>query len=176
MLKQASNPKVCFFHFVFKLLALAFYIFFGLFSDKTVLMYIMVISLNAVDFWTVKNVTGRILVGLRWWSKINDNGKEEWIFASITKNEANKNDARVFWFFQYLMSVIWTIFAIISLLSLRISNLTVCCVGMILTVTNTVGYIKCDKQHQKQMGHFIMRKAKDNMSTEQMTRAGLYAA
>ena len=44
---------------MFKLLALAFYIFFGLFSDKTVLMYIMVISLNAVDFWTVKNVTGR---------------------------------------------------------------------------------------------------------------------
>lgn len=91
----------------------------------------------------------RILVGLRWWSKINSNGKEEWVFASITKNEANKNDARVFWFFQYLMSVVWTIFAIVSLFSLSISNLTVCAVGMVLTVTNTVGYIKCDKQHQK---------------------------
>ena len=118
----------------------------------------------------------RILVGLRWWSKINANGKEEWVFASINKSDPNKNDARVFWFFQYLMSVVWTVFAVISLLGFSISNLTVCSVGMVLTVTNTVGYIKCDKQHQKSMGHFIMRKAKDNMSTEQMTKAGLYAA
>merc|ERR1711990_716079 len=103
------------------------------------MMYIMVISLNAVDFWTVKNVTGRILVGLRWWSKIGPDGKEEWVFASIAKNEANKNDARVFWFFQYLMSVVWSIFAVVSLFSLSISNLTVCAVGMVLTVTNTVG-------------------------------------
>lgn len=29
----------------------------------------VVIVLSAFDFWTVKNVTGRLLVGLRWWSE-----------------------------------------------------------------------------------------------------------
>lgn len=43
--------------------------------------------LAAADFWTVKNVTGRILVGLRWWSRIKDDGKEEWIFESLPESK-----------------------------------------------------------------------------------------
>ena len=30
--------------------------------------FIIVVVLSAFDFWTVKNVTGRLLVGLRWWN------------------------------------------------------------------------------------------------------------
>ena len=29
--------------------------------------FIVVVVMSALDFWTVKNVTGRLLVGLRWW-------------------------------------------------------------------------------------------------------------
>jgi hypothetical protein len=32
------------------------------------------VFLAALDFWVVKNVSGRILVGLRWWNEINDEG------------------------------------------------------------------------------------------------------
>lgn len=28
------------------------------------------VTLLAFDFWTVKNVSGRLLVGLRWWNKV----------------------------------------------------------------------------------------------------------
>ena len=45
--------------------------------------------LMAADFWTVKNVTGRLLVGLRWW---NDGG-----------TESNENT----WRFESLEEVIW---------------------------------------------------------------------
>ena len=71
----------------FKALALTFYIFFGLFSEDKTMCYIIVITLNALDFWTVKNVSGRILVGLKWWSKINESGKEEWMFASLSNSK-----------------------------------------------------------------------------------------
>lgn len=27
---------------------------------------------GAVDFWITKNVTGRLLVGLRWWEEIDE--------------------------------------------------------------------------------------------------------
>eukprot|EP01050_Picozoa_sp_SAG11_P010429 SAG11_NODE_1041_length_6056_cov_5.902468_6_plen_102_part_00 len=31
---------------------------------------VLCILLLAMDFWTVKNVSGRLLVGLRWWNEI----------------------------------------------------------------------------------------------------------
>lgn len=39
----------------------------GLFLSN-VIIFIFVLIISALDFWTVKNVTGRLLVGLRWWS------------------------------------------------------------------------------------------------------------
>lgn len=38
--------------------------------------YEIIIILHAFDFWTVKNITGRLLVGLRWWSEIGKEGNE----------------------------------------------------------------------------------------------------
>ena len=40
-----------------------------------VMTFIIVIIFSAFDFWTVKNVTGRLLVGLRWWSDFDHDGK-----------------------------------------------------------------------------------------------------
>lgn len=36
----------------------------------------------AFDFWTVKNITGRLLVNLRWRTEIDDFGQEKWIYES----------------------------------------------------------------------------------------------
>ena len=44
-----------------------------------------------MDFWTVKNVTGRLLVNLRWWSEIDDLGQEKWVFES-NDDPTNKKD------------------------------------------------------------------------------------
>jgi hypothetical protein len=35
-----------------------------------------------MDFWTVKNVSGRLLVGLRWWNEIKEDGESVWVFES----------------------------------------------------------------------------------------------
>lgn len=32
----------------------------------------IVIVLGAIDFWVTKNITGRLLVGLRWWEEIDE--------------------------------------------------------------------------------------------------------
>lgn len=66
IMASSSNPNVCMFHIGFKLAAIICYIFLGMLSSDKVIMYIIVITLCAFDFWTVKNVTGRLLVGLRW--------------------------------------------------------------------------------------------------------------
>jgi hypothetical protein len=49
-------------------------------------VFIVEILLLSFDFWTVKNVTGRLLVGLRWWNEIKEDGSSEWIFESLEVN------------------------------------------------------------------------------------------
>ena len=59
----------------------------------------------------------------------------------------NTIDTRVFWASQYILSVVWIVFAVIALFSLSGANLTVCIVASVLSITNTLGYIRCDKNH-----------------------------
>lgn len=35
--------------------------------------FVGTVLLISIDFWVTKNLTGRKLVGLRWWSQITDN-------------------------------------------------------------------------------------------------------
>lgn len=63
--------------------ALAFYILSALFFDNFVIIFVVTVFLAALDFWVVKNVSGRILVGLRWWNEINDNGESVWRFECL---------------------------------------------------------------------------------------------
>ena len=64
------------------------------------------------------------------------------------------------------MSCIWVLFALFSLVTLSLSNFFICVVGAVLTSTNTYGYIKCDKNHQKKMGSYLLNKAKSSFSSE----------
>ncbi len=48
-----------------------------------VLNFVFTIVFTSLDFWTVKNVTGRILVGLRWFSVYDDLGEEKWVYESM---------------------------------------------------------------------------------------------
>ena len=42
---------------------------------SSVLVFIIVLILGAIDFWVIKNISGRLLVGLRWWNSIDEEGK-----------------------------------------------------------------------------------------------------
>ena len=63
--------------------SLAFYILSTLFFDSFVIIFVVTVLLAALDFWVVKNVSGRILVGLRWWNEINDLGESVWKFECL---------------------------------------------------------------------------------------------
>ena len=63
--------------------ALAFYVVFSVFIDSFVIQFVFTVLLLALDFWTVKNVSGRILVGLRWWNEVDEQGQSVWHFESL---------------------------------------------------------------------------------------------
>lgn len=89
------HPYVAIFHLLFRGAAVFTYIFFGLYDDTFITTFVFVILLLSADFWTVKNITGRLLVGLRWWNYIDDNGESHWVYESkqvfTSTTEANRN-------------------------------------------------------------------------------------
>ena len=61
-----KHPLTTFFHVCFKALALVTYVFANWIGLDFTNMLILCVVFLAFDFWTVKNVSGRLMVGLRW--------------------------------------------------------------------------------------------------------------
>ena len=69
-------------HLCFKALTGFLYITSGVFElilSKTIVTFILLI-LSVLDFWFVKNISGRKLVGLKWWSEVNEKMEDDWYF------------------------------------------------------------------------------------------------
>ena len=85
------------FHVGFKVAGLFCFMFLNAFIGEEIITFIVVVLFAAFDFWTVKNVTGRLLVNLRWHTEIDEFGHEKWIYESdqskkITEAEALAGD------------------------------------------------------------------------------------
>ena len=70
------------FHLLFRVASIIAYLLCGWFSDSFITNFIVIVMLLSFDFWTVKNVTGRLLVGLRWWNYVDEDGNSHWVFES----------------------------------------------------------------------------------------------
>lgn len=129
--------------------------------------------LLATDFYYLKNIAGRRLVGLRWWNEVNpQTGDSHWVFESSDPSTKviNATDKRFFWMALYSQPLLWIALAVVAIfrfefiwltlvgtLSLswlkrdwgkRQGRLLMCCVTVIalsLTVTNTLAFSRCDK-------------------------------
>ena len=142
------------------------YLFCYLFTASFVLTFVLVVLMSAFDFWTVKNITGRLLVGLRWWNEMLPDGTNKWLFennlvphtsqkvpsVSITHVRAPPNmiDYRIFWWSSYIYLLLWLIWTILSLLQLHFQWLLIDLVTISMTLANLYGYIKCDRQAKKE--------------------------
>uniref|UniRef100_A0A7C9D3K6 Golgi apparatus membrane protein TVP23 n=1 Tax=Opuntia streptacantha TaxID=393608 RepID=A0A7C9D3K6_OPUST len=152
-----ANPRTCFFHVLFKAGSLAFYILSALFVNNFVIIFVVTVFLAALDFWVVKNVSGRILVGLRWWNEINDLGESVWKFESLDPESLarlNKKDSWLFWWSLYLTAAAWIILGIFSLIRLQADYLLVIAVCLSLSIANIIGFTKCRKDAKKQFQQF----------------------
>ncbi|KAI7870560.1 FAM18B, partial [Spinellus fusiger] len=145
-----SHPIAAFFFIVFRLGALLMYLLGSIFTDNFTLVFVVTILLLAFDFWTVKNISGRLLVGLRWWNEIQEDGSNRWVFESAHPNRPiNTGDSRLFWFVLYTTPVLWILLALTALFTLKASWLVIVVVAVVLNVANVYGYTQCDKDAKK---------------------------
>ena len=76
------HPLTVVFHMLFRSVALICYIFNFIIPLQFTASVLSIILLLAIDFWVVKNVSGRLLAGLRWWNKVEQDGSSNWLFES----------------------------------------------------------------------------------------------
>jgi Eukaryotic protein of unknown function (DUF846) len=150
-LKQSAHPMVIIFHIIFKALALVLYMCgrwlipsgkSGEAGSKFITLTVACILLLAADFWVVKNVTGRLLVGLRWWNKV-ENETTTWIFESAESQTINAFDRKVFWTVLYATPVIWIFLFGFGLFRMTFSWLIIVIMALALGGANVYGYYKC---------------------------------
>lgn len=156
--------------------SLLVYLFGLIFTANFILIFILSIILLSIDFYNIKNIAGRRLVGLRWWNEVNPaSGDTTMVFESLPAEEAearvNATDKRFFWLALYLQPLLWFALGLVAIVKLELIWLTLvstytsapdeCSVlsasrqlltapviALILTVTNTVAFSRCDKFSQ----------------------------
>ncbi|CAH0761442.1 unnamed protein product [Diatraea saccharalis] len=138
----SRHPYIVFFHLVFRCSAIAVYMLCGWFSDSFIASFVMVVLLLSADFWTVKNITGRLLVGLRWWNYVDDDGKSHWVFE-CKQSRVNRNESRLFWLGLVMCPLVWSGFFIICLFGFKFEWLLLVCIALTLSGANLYGYLKC---------------------------------
>lgn len=172
-LSQSAHPIVCIFHLLFKGLALFFYIFGGWFSGNKkggnsganfITVTVICILLLAADFWVVKNITGRLLVGLRWWNKV-DGDTTTWIFESAKDRHINKFDSSVFWTVLYATPVVWSGLMVIGILKFNLGWLIVVMMAVALSSANVYGYYKCSSDQKEKFQQMMTQGAQAGAMT-----------
>lgn len=170
-IKAPSHPFVVGFHILFKVLALLTYLLGSLISggSQFVLPFIFTCIFLALDFWVTKNVSGRLLVGLRWWNEVKEDGTNIWIFESLEKEALiHPVESKIFWIALLVFPVIWVAFLLKQLLTLTWNWAILCGLALALNAANVTGYIKCAREARKQLTEmatsFVVGEAIKNMT------------
>jgi len=149
--------------------AIAYYIMCELINkNQFVTNFVVCIVLLAMDFWTVKNVTGRLLVGLRWWNEGTSENQDSWRFESLAEGQRviNPYESKYFWIILICAPIAWALLSLTALLGLEWGYLIIPIIGVVLGSSNLIGYFKCSKDAKKQLQSMTA-----NMATTAMTHA-----
>lgn len=162
-LKKAAHPGIILLTLIFKGIPVASYlVLFFIFGNSMMLSLFLVYITASMDYWFVKNISGRILVGLRWYRKIEDNGDEEVIYEH-KRDEALNNpaDSKFFWGLQYLQTAIWGVLFAWNCITFDINDLMVVAVPFVLSAINLYYYINCSSEQKSKLSDMFSKGKKD---------------
>ncbi|KAG5475424.1 hypothetical protein LSCM1_03541 [Leishmania martiniquensis] len=156
---KGAHPIAAFFHVFFKIMAILTFLLGGVFGLKYVLILVITILLLTADFWTTKNVTGRMLVSMRWWNEVKEDGSTQWIFESSPEADQRVNayDNWFFWVTTGANCVAWVVLLFLNFLSFKYLPITLA--GLLLSGANFLGYFKCRRDAQQKVTSFMLSQA-----------------
>ncbi|KAF4623543.1 hypothetical protein D9613_001965 [Agrocybe pediades] len=171
--RQSAHPLALFFLYFFRIAAITVYVLSGWFTNNYVLTTVIVVVLLAMDFWncrasdhlpfqlihgltSMQNVSGRTLVGLRFWNQVDDDGESYWVFESRDPSRpANPIDSKMFWIALYTFPALWVALLIVSLLKLGFSFIPIVILALVFNVTNVVGFTYADRDAKQKWANSV---------------------
>ena len=142
----------------FKAAALLTYIVSGFTQAGFVVVFVVCLVLLSVDFWVVKNVSGRLLVGLRWWNEIAEDGSSAWRFEKASEERQKAMDAferKLFWYTLYGTPAVWLLLGIVGAVRFKIDYLLIVVIALAMNFSNVVGYVKASREQSQQVGTVV---------------------
>jgi len=155
------HPFVLVAHLSMKIASLLSFLLASLaFADKSnsfVITFIVTTTLVALDFWITKNISGRLLVGLRWWNEIKEDGSNVWVFESLEKEALiNTLDQQIFWLSILVFNLVWLLMFLKNVFLPTTWNWAILCgLCLALGVANLTGYIKCAKEARRKLSEAV---------------------
>ncbi|KIW07529.1 uncharacterized protein PV09_01491 [Verruconis gallopava] len=155
--RLSSHPITLLTFLGFRISSLLVYILGLWFTKNFILVFVLTVVLLSFDFYYLKNIAGRRLVGLRWWNEVNpQTGDSHWVFESADPETRvqNATDRRFFWLALYAQPALWVLMgvvAIIKIISLQELTplwITLVAIALVLTGTNTLAFSRCDRFSQ----------------------------
>lgn len=157
---RSRHPIALFFHVFFKVAALLSYLLLTIFTSNFVLVFVTCILLLAFDFWTVKNISGRLLVGLRWWNEVQPDGQSVWRFESKEdRSDIDPLESNVFWITLYAYPLVWILLGVVCIVSMRLQWLMIIGFALVLSISNLVGYFKCQRDATSKLSEWIVKQS-----------------
>ncbi|KAK4468340.1 hypothetical protein MN116_008134 [Schistosoma mekongi] len=174
-------------HFLFRSSALIIYLLCAWFTTSFVLPFIFILICLSLDFWVVKNISGRILVGLRWSSYTDEAGTVHWRYdarkpspidsadvSSLSRRElaariVRQQLSRLFWIGLIASPALWCVFFLASIFSLHIRWAFVCSIALCMNVANVYGYIRCWMSNMDESASNLLTVIKSTASSKIFT-------
>ncbi|XP_042590796.1 Golgi apparatus membrane protein TVP23 homolog B-like [Cyprinus carpio] len=135
---KIKHPVASFFHLFFRVTAILVYLLCGSVGGSFIACMVTIILLVVCVTcgWWCFNITGRLMVGLRWWNQVDDDGKNHWVFESRkvhTHTHTHTHSPQLSCF----------LVAFFTLVSFKIRWLAVVILGVVLQGANLYGYVRC---------------------------------
>ena len=162
--KKSSNPLVALITVILKLSSIICFFLLSIFISNDALIMIIIILLGAADFWMTKNISGRILVGLRYWNEIKQDGSEVWVYENDNEKKKTSIDTKIFWGSIYLTPCFWFLLIPVEFFSFNIMNFLECVISFVLTFSNLYGYYKCSKEQNKKIRDYLGKQSQKGIT------------
>ena len=155
IISETSHPFIAAIHIILKIAIVFLYLVLP-FMTSTFNVLVFVVIASAVDFWIVKNLAGRLLVGLRWWIAFAEDGEEQWKFeCKVNEKDVSWSNEKAFWWTQVLFTLIWLVLSVINVLKLNITQITICVYSFTLLFFNLYSYYKCSGVQKENVNKLI---------------------
>jgi hypothetical protein len=123
----------------------AIYMFGWLLIGSTALRWFLTLLLAAADFWFTKNVAGRLILGMRWSSRVTDAAATQWVFEYVDGGfQVTPAEHKIFWTALAWSIGAWIAFALFAIVRLSLGWCVVHVIGAALAGANAAGYWFCE--------------------------------